>query len=106
MQLKLITPLVVSAGLLTPGLAAAPKPAPKAAKPAARSTKPAAKSKPAPGRSPAPIPEQAKAPRTNVWALLVGVSKYQNPAVVSLRFPATDATAIRDALVDRQLGGI
>ena len=34
------------------------------------------------------------------WAVLVGVSKYQNPAIKSLKFPSKDATDLRDALVD------
>ncbi len=43
----------------------------------------------------------------NTWALLVGVSKYQNEQIVaSLRFPALDATSFRDVLVDPQIGGI
>ena len=121
MQPKLIPPLLITAGLLGPCLESGAKPAPRVAKPAPRAAKPASKAKPKPAASPrgstpsgipatsrgsTPVPEQARAPRTNVWALLVGVSKYQNPAIVSLRFPAVDATAVRDALVDRQLGGI
>src|SRR5207247_4715439 len=74
----------------------------------------AAKPKPPPARKPGGAAKQAStpaaethpAPRNNTWALLVGVSKYQNPAIVSLRFPASDAASIRDALVDRQLGGL
>src|SRR5205823_2686281 len=50
--------------------------------------------------------DTAPAPGSRTWAVLVGVSKYQNPLIASLRFPASDATAIRDALVDRQLGGL
>lgn len=40
------------------------------------------------------------------WALLVGVSKYQSPQINSLHYPAADATSIRDALVDKTLGGL
>jgi hypothetical protein len=40
------------------------------------------------------------------WALLVGISKYQNPMIASLRFPSADATAVRDAMTDPQLGGL
>ena len=42
----------------------------------------------------------------STWALLVGVSKYQNPQISSLRFPAADAAGIRDALVDPKLGAV
>src|SRR5437773_10212510 len=40
------------------------------------------------------------------WALLIGVSKYQNPQITSLKFPSADAASIRDALVDAQLGQV
>ncbi len=63
----------------------------------------AAKSKPA---APALVTPATAAPVTNTWALLVGVSKYQTAHIGSLRFPADDATALRDALVDPQLGNI
>lgn len=85
--------------------AAKPKPAPakpKPAKPAGAKPAPAAPAEPAEPAPPAPPP----APVINTWALLVGVSKYQNPAIPSLQFPAADATAIRDALVDARLGGL
>lgn len=50
-------------------------------------------------------PRSARA-EGKVWALLVGVSKYQNPQISTLRFPAADAAGIRDALVDPELGGV
>ncbi|MDX1934063.1 MAG: caspase family protein [Capsulimonadales bacterium] len=84
------------------------KPAPKpatvpATKPA---SKPAPKPKPtettdAPGTAPTASAESGR-----IWALLVGVSKYRNPQIATLRYPAADATGIRDALVDKELGGI
>src|SRR5262249_12899693 len=40
------------------------------------------------------------------WGLLIGVSKYQNPQITSLKYPAEDAASIRDALVDPQLGQV
>jgi len=40
------------------------------------------------------------------WALLVGISKYQNQNITTLRFPAADATSIRDALQDNTLGNL
>src|ERR1051325_10841136 len=40
------------------------------------------------------------------WAVLVGVSQYQSQQVASLHYPAADATSVRDALVDPQLGGL
>jgi tetratricopeptide (TPR) repeat protein len=87
--------------------AAAPlrKPAarPKAETPAAAVTPTPDPATPAP----APPTEEAAVPSgPKTWALLVGVSKYQNPAIVSLKYPSSDATAIRDALVDRQLGSL
>ena len=51
-------------------------------------------------------PPVARAEGGKVWALLVGVSKYQNPQISTLRFPAADATGIRDALIDPELGGV
>lgn len=48
----------------------------------------------------------APASAATTWALLVGVSKYQTPQIASLKFPATDATGIRDALVDPQIGAL
>ena len=45
-----------------------------------------------------------KGPRT--FALLVGVGNYASPGVSSLRFPAKDASALRDALVDPALGAL
>lgn len=108
MNTRVVVSLTVAAVLLSPCAALAARPA----KPAA-----VTKSKPAqprkatpPGRTPATgktaAPAAALAPGNRTWALLVGVSKYQNPLIVSLRFPASDATAIRDALVDPQLGGL
>jgi hypothetical protein len=42
----------------------------------------------------------------NTWALLVGVSKYQNPMIVSLSYPAVDAASIANALTDPTLGNL
>ena len=42
----------------------------------------------------------------DTWALLVGISKYQNPQIASLRYPAADATSIRKTLVDSQFGQV
>src|SRR5947209_3208219 len=110
MSTRIVIALTVAAGLLGPGLAMAagpPKPAASAKPGPARSShSKAAGGAPAARRAQTPAAAAAPAPRNNTWALLVGVSKYQNPAILSLRFPASDATAIRDALVDRQLGGL
>ena len=48
----------------------------------------------------------APATGPTTWALLVGVSQYQSPQIASLKYPAIDVTAIRDALVDPKLGGV
>jgi uncharacterized caspase-like protein/tetratricopeptide (TPR) repeat protein len=101
-SLALVAPLAIAAP------AAKPKPAPK----------PAAKPKPVPKPAAKPAPatplvgaklETAPAPvetGPKTWAVLVGVSKYENQGISSLNFPAKDATGIRDALVDPTLGGI
>src|SRR3954451_16099666 len=100
MSMRPISFLSIIAAFIAAGHAMAAPPAAHHPKPVA-----AAKPKPASARKPSGVVTQAPAPapRNNTWALLVGVSKYQNPAIVSLRYPASDATAIRDALVDRQL---
>src|SRR5216684_2612986 len=110
MLTRMVVSLTLVAGLLSPGLTWAARPTKPAA---AAKSKPAQPRKPnAPGGAPstgkaaAPAADTAPVPGNSTWALLVGVSKYQNPQIVSLRFPASDATAIRDALVDRQLGGL
>lgn len=42
-----------------------------------------------------------------IWALLVGISTYQNSNnIASLKFPASDAAAIGDALKDPTLGAV
>lgn len=118
---------LVLLGFITSAHAAPQKPAAKkpAAKPAAK-PKPKPAAKPAPKTTQAPNPGQppvvppnpglpadppapepppvAAGPKT--WALLVGVSKYQNPAISGLRYPAKDAAGLRDALVDPSLGGL
>src|SRR2546422_8004636 len=110
MSRRIVIALTVVAGLSGTGLAMAagpPKPAAPAKPGTARSThSKAAGGAPAARRAQTPAAAAVPAPRNNTWALLVGVSKYQNPAILSLRFPASDATAARDALVDRQLGGL
>jgi uncharacterized caspase-like protein/tetratricopeptide (TPR) repeat protein len=41
------------------------------------------------------------------WALLVGVSKYQNSTLItSLNYPAADAKGMAEVLMDPQLGGL
>jgi len=42
----------------------------------------------------------------STWALVVGVSKYQNPMITGLKYPAVDATAISDVLTDPKLGHV
>lgn len=42
----------------------------------------------------------------DTWALLVGVSKYSNNRIQSLQYPAADVTALRDTLLDPQLGAL
>jgi tetratricopeptide (TPR) repeat protein len=102
---RLTTPITLAVALLGTGRAYPAAVAPRrAAKPAVVKPKPAPARKAASAESPAA--NTRPAPRFNTWALLVGVSKYQSPAVASLRYPASDATALRDALVDKQLGGL
>jgi hypothetical protein len=94
--------------------AAKAKPAAKAptvVKPKAAATprpvaKPRATPRPAPYRpaAPTPTPEPPRGART--WALLVGIGKYANANITGLKYPAIDAGAVRDALVDPQVGGI
>jgi tetratricopeptide (TPR) repeat protein len=90
--------LTVSAAPVAFAQGAKPKP-----KPAQNKPKPAP-AKPAPAAKPAEPAANAQGAKT--WALLVGVSKYANPTIASLRFPAADATAVKDALVDPNLGGV
>jgi uncharacterized caspase-like protein/tetratricopeptide (TPR) repeat protein len=115
-------PLVAASLIALPGFAwgaavkpaAKPKPKPPASTPAKQAAPPSSISDSGSStegtdsaETPAPAsPPAAAEPDTHTWALLVGVSKYQNPAIVSLRFPASDATAIHDALVDPQLGRV
>ena len=42
--------------------------------------------------------------RGDTWAVLVGINKYQNPQINSLKYPAVDATSLRDALTASELG--
>src|SRR5438128_1579191 len=93
MSQRSLLPITVALALIGPRLATA-------APPGAHPAKSTAKPKPAPARKPAtaakPDADVHSAPRNNTWALLVGVSKYQNPAILSLRYPASHATSIRD----------
>lgn len=87
-----------------PAKAPAKTPAKPSAKPPAR---PPVEAPPAEHVAPQPPPlvePVVTGPKT--WALLVGVSKYQNPQISSLRYPAVDAKGLRDALLDRSLGGL
>jgi uncharacterized caspase-like protein len=56
---------------------------------------------PDPTPEPTPTPEPAK-----TWALLVGVSDYQNPAITDLKYAAADATGLHKALTDPTLGNL
>ncbi len=93
-----------------PAAKPAPKPAPKPAlKPAAKPAPKPANPEPIAVPEPAAPPEPVAAPvetGPKTWALLVGVSEYQSPQISSLRFPATDATSLRDALTDPKVGGL
>ena len=95
---------------LSPATFAAPKPKVKktAKKPAAKpKAKPKTATKPRPNPlyvAPIAAPPVESGPKT--WALLVGVSQYQNSGISSLRFPAKDAQGLRAALLDPQLGGL
>ncbi len=85
----------------------AKKPATKAkAKPTPKpKPKPTAKPWPKPTRTPTPVVLPIETgPKT--WALLVGVSHYQTDQISSLKFPATDAASLRDALTDPTVGGL
>src|SRR5713226_6652717 len=110
MLMRMVVYLTVVAGLLTPAMARADGPAKRSTAPKSRPAQPhkpnAAGRSPSTGKTAALPADTTPSPGNRTWALLVGVSKYQNPLIVSLRFPAIDATAIRDALVDRQLGGL
>lgn len=127
--MKRLVPLTLILALLAPTLSAAPKTPPKKAT-AHGATKPKPKAKPKPKPKPATrpysTPQSAGNPVWNptptyneppvdaapvatgpkTWALLVGVSRYQNDFVGSLRYPSRDAQGIRDALVDPALGGL
>ena len=44
--------------------------------------------------------------KAETWAVLVGINKYQNPQINSLKYPAVDATSLKEALVSPELGRI
>ena len=44
------------------------------------------------------------APKT--WALIIGVGAYQNPQISALRFPSKDALSLRDAMLNKEIGGL
>ncbi len=75
---------------------------------AASPTKPAVK--PAVKAPQAYVPQPEAKPlistNTRTWALLVGVSKYQNPRISSLKYPAADVTAMSESLVSPEIGGV
>ncbi|HEX8834580.1 MAG TPA: caspase family protein, partial [Abditibacteriaceae bacterium] len=116
-------PFLLSSLLFVPVLApahAAPK---SPAKPAARAPQSTAKKPSTPAKAPAskPAKPQSAVPQPvaqpepvvppveagpKTWALLIGVGKYTNPQISSLRFPPVDAAAIRTALADKKLGNI
>jgi hypothetical protein len=99
-SIALIAPLVVAAPAKKPAAkpGAKPKPTPK--------PKPKATPRPQePVPTPVPVVEPVETgPKT--WAVLVGVSKYQNAGILSLNSPSKDATGIRDALIDPKIGRI
>jgi len=110
LAVSFILPFALFAGTLPAGAQTKPKPQtpPKAgeqkppAKPAA--TKPAPKPAAA-AAAPAPKPAAQNEPST--WALLVGVSQYAGAAGVKpLNFPAADATSIREALTNPDMGNV
>jgi Caspase domain len=68
---------------------AAPEPS-AAAKPAAPPSSPLAPAAPDPGL-----------PRAERWAVVVGIGRYENPAIPPLRFAAADAEAFYEVLVTR-----
>lgn len=115
LSLSLILPVAL-AGVVTLGVPASaqnkPKPQtpPKGGGPRPTTPKPAAKpaAKPAEPKpaAAAPAEQTPAATGTRTWALLVGISKYSNPSVSALRFPAADATSIRDALTGPDMGGV
>ena len=106
-------------GVATPAVPppAAPATPPAVAKPAAPAPPAAAKPAPPPSEPPAPpaaakpaappseppalppsAPDLAKPDR---WAVVVGIGRYDNPAIPTLRFAAADAEAFHDVLVTR-----
>ncbi len=40
------------------------------------------------------------------WVVIVGINKYDSPQIAALKYPATDATAIRETLTDPQYGNL
>lgn len=114
MRSRIYACLTLAALLCLPGMALGQK-KPPAKKPATPAAKPAPKPKPAPPAARPKPAAETPAPRavietpalnTKAWALLVGVGKYQNPQVSSLRYPSIDAAGIRDALIDPKLGAL
>ncbi|HEX2500111.1 MAG TPA: caspase family protein [Methylomirabilota bacterium] len=86
---------------------AAPAPPPIVAKPAPPAPAPAtpppvvatpATPPPGPLVPPAPAPG---GPQPDRWAVVVGIGKYDNPAIPTLRYAAADAEAFYDVLVTR-----
>jgi hypothetical protein len=75
---------------------APPAPPPLAARPASPPAAPEAALPPAAPPTPAP-----EGPRSDRWAVVVGIGRYDNPAIPTLRFAAADAEAFYDVLVNR-----
>lgn len=48
----------------------------------------------------------AAASGAKTWALLVGVSQYNNDQISGLNFPAKDAAGLKEALLDPTIGGL
>jgi uncharacterized caspase-like protein len=73
----------------------APKPVPAAPPPAAQAPQP--QPPPAPVSPPAPV--QAEADPGQRWAVVIGVSDYEDSRIPTLRYAARDAQAVHDWLV-------
>jgi hypothetical protein len=93
------SPPVVAPPAVPPS--ATPAPPPVVAKPAAPEP-PAAATPAAPPASPlAPAAPDPGLPRAERWAVVVGIGRYDNPAIPPLRFAAADAEAFYEVLVTR-----
>jgi hypothetical protein len=86
-------PVIAQPPAPTPAVPATP---PVVAKPLP--TPPAAPTEPPRPVRPEPVPDSRKPDR---WAVVIGIGRYENSAIPTLRFAAADAEAFYDVLVNR-----